>query len=85
MRVKNGLTQKERRKIKASFFYPLAGSDYYFCTYFRPYVRPQFSKYCKTKQSSSEIVIATGGTVGLAEWIIDDTHVFFSPTLGNHA
>ena len=46
-----------------------AGSDHYFRTCC-PYVRPHFSKSHKTKQSSNEdsdLVIATGGTVGLSE------------------
>ena len=48
-----------------------ARSDHYFCT-LSPSVRPHFSKYQKTKQTSLKIIIATGGTVGLAEGIIDD-------------
>ena len=35
-----------------------------------PYVRPHFSKSSKTKQAKT--TFATGMTVGLAEWIIDD-------------
>ena len=48
-----------------------AGSDNYFRTWC-PSVLPHFSKYRETKQ---RIVIATGRTVGLSEWIIDGTHV----------
>ena len=47
-----------------------------------PSVHPQFSKTRKAELFSSEnIVIATVGTVDLAEWIIDGTHVlsFFFP------
>ena len=44
-----------------------ASSDHYM------YVRPHFSKFLKTKQTSSGMVIAAGGTVDLAEGIIDDT------------
>ena len=44
-----------------------AGSDHYFCTFFSPYVRPHFSKYRKTNKLRANIMIATGGTVGLAE------------------
>ena len=54
----------------------MAGSDYYFrrcCLYIRPYVRLPFSKSLTTKQIQERIVIATGWTLGLAEWIIDDT------------
>ena len=43
-----------------------AGSDYLVSV--RPSV-PHFSNLA--------IVIATGGTVGIAEWIIDGTHVLF--------
>ena len=51
-----------------------AGSDNQFQTC--PFVRPtNFSKSCKTKQLSSQIMLTTGGTVGLAEGIIDDTCV----------
>ena len=62
-----------------------ASSDHYFrtwCLYFRPsvrpYVRPHFSKWLKQKNLPVRIVIATVGTVGLAEWIIDDTHVLYA-------
>ena len=57
----------------------LAGSDHYYCTCcpsVRPYVRssvrpsPLF-KFSKTKQQ--KIMVATGGTVGLVEWIFDDS------------
>ena len=37
----------------------------------RPSVRPLFSKSSKTKQSENNVF--PGETVGLAEWIIDDT------------
>ena len=40
------------------------------------YVRPSFqnlSKYRKTKQLNITTMFAIGGTVGLAEWIIDNT------------
>ena len=47
-----------------------ANRDHYFCTDFRPYVRPHFSKYRKRRV---KIMITTGETVGLAEGIIDDT------------
>ena len=43
-----------------------AGSDHYI----RPYVRPHFSKSCKTKQISSENSDRYRRAVGLAEWII---------------
>ena len=38
-------------------------------------VRSHFSKSRKQSNFPGRIVIATGGTVGLAEWITDDTHV----------
>ena len=54
-----------------------AGSDHCFCTCrpfvspsVRPYVRPHFSKQNKFQ---AKTMFATGETVGLAEWIIDDT------------
>ena len=57
-----------------------AGSDHYihtWCLYVRPYVRSHFSISSKTNQLSSKwgytVVITTGGTVGLAKGIIDDT------------
>ena len=52
---------------------PTHGSDHYFHTY-RPSKIKIFSNSRKITQFSREIVIATGGTVGigLAEWIIDD-------------
>ena len=43
---------------------------------FRPSV-PTFQNLAKQNKVQARIVIATGGTVGLAEWIIDDTHVLF--------
>ena len=49
-----------RRVITKNFIDPLgrptvpAGSDHYFRTGFRPSVRPHFSKYRKTKQTSHE-------------------------------
>ena len=59
-----------------------AGSDNYFhiwCLYFRLYVRPSavptFQKLAKQNNIQAGIAIATGATVGLAEWIIDGTHV----------
>ena len=53
-----------------------AGSDHYFRTDFRTYVHPHFSKYSKkTKQMSGKNNYHTGGTVGLAEGIIDDTAI----------
>ena len=45
-----------------------AGSDHYFCT-FCPSVLPHFSNL----QKQQKIMVATCETVGLAEWIIDDT------------
>ena len=53
-----------------------AGSDNYFhmrgvCTS----VHPHFIKSVETNKFQLRIVIATGVHVGLAEWIIEDTHV----------
>ena len=42
-----------------------------------PSVRPHFSKSHKKTHRQVRIVIATGRTVGLAEWIIDGTYVCF--------
>ena len=57
-----------------------AGSDHYFRTHLRPYVcvRLHFSKCHKTNKGRLNIMIATGGTVGLAEGIIDDTCLVLS-------
>ena len=53
-----------------------AGSDHCFHTC-RPFVLPHFSKQNKFQMRT---MFATGETVGLAEWIIDDTcFVFFVP------
>ena len=54
-----------------------AGSDHYFrrC---RLSVRPSVSTFhniAKQNNFQVKIVIATGGTVGMAEWIIDGTHM----------
>ena len=43
-------------------------------TIFAPFVRPSVPTF-QNIAKQSRIVIATGGTVGLAEWIIDGTHV----------
>ena len=47
----------------------LAGKNRCFCTC-RPFVRHHFSKQNKFQ---AKTMFATGETVGLAEWIIDDT------------
>ena len=60
-------------KLKSYFLIHSAGSDRYFHTCFRPYVRSHFSKYRKTLR----IMIVSSGTVGLAEGLIDDTHVLY--------
>ena len=54
------------------------GSDHCFRTWC-PLVRPSVraSPLFKTKQISSETMFATGETVGLAEWIIDDSCLVF--------
>ena len=55
-----------------------AGRDHYFrtcCLSVRPYAHPCFSKPRDTKQFPNEIT--TEGTMGLAEWIIDGTRVYF--------
>ena len=51
------------------------GSDHCFRT-FCPSVRPQFSK--KPNKFPAKTMFATGETVGLAEWIIDDTCLVLS-------
>ena len=44
-----------------------------------PYVRPShFSKYLKQKKRRVKIMITTGGTMGLAEGIIDDTCLVYT-------
>ena len=53
-----------------------ADSDHFFNTWC-VYVRPSFSKSCKLNKFQVGIVIATCWNVGLAEWIIDDTHVLY--------
>ena len=52
-----------------------ARSDHYIRTCC-PYV-PAFQNLSKQNNFQVRIVIASGGTVGLAEWIIDGTHVLF--------
>ena len=49
------------------------GIDHYFHTF----VRPHFPNLAKQNNIQVRIVIATGGTVGPAEGIIDDTNVLF--------
>ena len=52
-----------------------AGSDHYFPTCFRLYIRtsvPTFQNIAKQNNLREKIMIAASGTVGLAEWIIDD-------------
>ena len=56
-----------------------AGNDHYFrtcCLSVDPSV-PTFQNLAKQNKVQSRIVIAIGGTEGLAEWIIDDRHVLF--------
>ena len=64
-------------KTCRKFLQPLihsAGSDHYFRTDFRPYVRSHFSKtIAKQNKRWVKIMITTVESVGLAEWIIDDT------------
>ena len=53
-------------------------SDHYFrteCLYISPFVHPYplLNNHAKQNNFQARIVIATGGTVGLAEWINDDT------------
>ena len=61
-----------------------AGSGHYFrtcCLYVRlSTLRTSVSlfKISQKNKVQARKVIATGGTVGLTEWIIDDTHVLFS-------
>ena len=50
-----------------------AGSVHCFRT--SPSVRPHFSKSSKTKQIQLITMFTTGETMGLAEWIIDDTYL----------
>ena len=50
-----------------------AGGDHCFCTcrpFVRPSIHPHFSKQNKFQ---AKTMFATGETVGLAEWIIDDS------------
>ena len=55
----------------------MAGSDHYFwCLYVSPSVLP-YVPLAKQNNSQVRIVIATGGTAGLTEWIIEGTHVLF--------
>ena len=41
-------------------------------------VRTHFSKYSKTNKFQARTMFTTGETVGLAEWIIDDTSLVYS-------
>ena len=52
----------------------MAGSDHY-CRKCCLSVSPSFQNLTKQNNFQMRIVIATGGTVGLAEWIIDGTQV----------
>ena len=59
-----------------------AGSDHYFrtcCLFVRPSVSPSplFKISQNKKKFQAKIEITTGGTVDLAEWIIDDTCLAF--------
>ena len=54
---------------------PMAGSDHCFCTcrlFIHPSIRHHFSKQNKFQVKT---MFGTGKSVGLAEWIIDDTLV----------
>ena len=54
-----------------------AGSDHHTCLYLRTCT---FQNLAKQTHLRVKIVIATGGAVGLAEWIIEGTHVLaFKP------
>ena len=76
------MRKKEKRK-RFHFDDPLgrptlpAGSDHYFRTCFRPSASvPTFQNIAKQNKCRLKIMIAiSGGTVGLAEWIIDDTYL----------
>ena len=48
-----------------------------FTRFICPNIHPHFSKYRKTKQTRVKIIIATGGTEGLAKGIIDETRVLY--------
>ena len=56
-----------------------AGSDHYLHTWCLYVCRsvPTFQNPAKQNKFHVRVVTATGGTVGLAEWIIDGTHVLF--------
>ena len=59
-----------------------AGSDHYFrtcCLSVRP--SPLFKNHAKQNNFEARIVIATGGTVSLAEWIIDGTNMSISASV----
>ena len=57
----------------------MAGSDHFFRTWCLSVLTsvPTFQNFAKRNNFQVRIVIATGGTVGLAEWIIDDSYVLF--------
>ena len=40
-------------------------------------VRPSIPTFQNLAKQNKVQAIATGGTVGLAEWIIDDSHILF--------
>ena len=59
-----------------------AGSDNYFrmcCLYVASV--PTFQNLVKQKKVQARIVIANSESMGLAEWIIDDTHALFRLSL----
>ena len=51
-----------------------AGMDHYFRTCFRPFIRPSVPTFKNlAKQNKVKTMFTSGETVGLGEWIIDDT------------
>ena len=55
------------------------------CTYVLSSVRSfsTFQNLAKQNEVQVRMVIAIGGTVGLGEWIIDDTHVWYHTCAGS--
>ena len=55
----------------------MAGRDHCFCTC-RPFVRPSVrSHFSKQNKFQAKTMVSTGETVGLAEWIIDDSCFYY--------
>ena len=70
------MTHQGHGRIGGNYYTPLEPNC--FCTC-RPFVRPSVrpSPLLNTNKFQAKTISTTGKTVGLAEWIIDDTPVFY--------